>query len=47
MSLKDIITKRVMSEEEAAKVWAVSNKVALITHAVAALIGGVIGWKLH
>ena len=39
MSVKDILVKRVMSEEEAAKVWAVSNSVAIITHSLAWALG--------
>ena len=43
MSIKGIITRRVMSAEEAAKVWAVSNWVAIATHLLAVAVGFTVG----
>ena len=43
MSIKGIITRRVMSVEEAAKVWAVSNWVAIATHLLACALGVMVG----
>lgn len=46
MSVKDILTRRALSAEEAAKVWAVSNWVAIVTHAAAWALGLTLGYKI-
>lgn len=43
MSVKDIMMKRALSAEEAAKVWAVSHWVAIATHAAAWALGLAVG----
>ena len=46
MSLKDEVMRRVLSEEEAAKAWIVTNTTAIITHASVFVGGLLLGWLL-
>ena len=47
MSLVQKFRDKVEGYEGYAEAWIVSRKVAVVTHLLAALIGGFIGWKLH
>lgn len=47
MSLIQQFRDHVKDYEGFAEAWIVSKGMAIATHVIAALIGGIIGWKLH